>query len=423
MPQTFSDVACTVCGCVCDDLRLTFNGDRITNAEGACHLAQPWFTALSNAPEQPLAIVEGKPADYETAIKRAAKILKASLAPLVWGLSRSSTAGQKEAVLLAERLGANIDTTASVCHGPSIMAIQQVGESTCSLGEVRNRADLVIFWGADPVTSHPRHFERYSVDAPGLFAPRGRMDRHVVVVDSHDTETSRLADTFLKIRANADFDLIWALRHLLRNGELPTSFDIGLSHQQMEAFTAQLKSCRYGAVFFGLGLAQRGFRHANVEALLRLVADLNDYTRFTARRLRIPGDVTGADAVLCWLTGFPFAVNLSRGYPRYNPGEYSATELLERREVDACLLVGSESCRDLSARARQAFTEIPTIALDYPHITPAVSATVQFRTAVYGIHAAGTAYRMDEVPIPLRKLVASRYPTDDQVLTAILNKL
>ena len=73
--------------------------------------------------------------------------------------------------------------------------------------------------------------------------------------------------------------------------------------------------------------------------------DLNDFTRFTARRLRIPGDVTGADAVLCWLTGFPFAVNLARGYPRYNPGEYSANELLERGEVDACLLVGSEACR------------------------------------------------------------------------------
>ena len=97
--------------------------------------------------------------------------------PLIWGLSRSSTGGQRAAVLLADRIGANVDTTASVCHGPSIMAIQQVGESTCSLGEVRNRADLVIFWGADPATSHPRHFERYSVDAQGLFVPRRRPSR------------------------------------------------------------------------------------------------------------------------------------------------------------------------------------------------------------------------------------------------------
>src|SRR3954466_15652113 len=189
MPQTFSDVACTVCGCVCDDLRLTFSGDRLTNAERACHLAQPWFNALANSPQPPAATVEGRPVSIDTAVQHAAAILKASRAPLVWGLSRSSTGGQKAAVLLAEHIGANVDTTASVCHGPSIMAIQQVGESTCSLGEVSNRADLVLFWGADPVKSHPRHLERYSLEPCGEFVPGGRKDRTLVVIDTKPTET------------------------------------------------------------------------------------------------------------------------------------------------------------------------------------------------------------------------------------------
>jgi formylmethanofuran dehydrogenase subunit B len=320
--QTFTDVACTVCGCVCDDLRVTLAGDRVSNVEHACKLAEPWFASLAEAPTRPAASIDGKPVALSQAVERAAEILRDSRAPLIWGLSRSSTDGQRAAVLLAERIGATVDTTASVCHGPSIMAIQQVGESTCSLGEVRNRADLVIFWGADPVESHPRHFERYSADAAGLFVPRGRADRHVVVVDYRDTATSRLADTFVKIPRDADFEVIWAIRQLLRGLTLPTSFDIGVPHSVLQKLATQMSSCRYGAVFFGLGLAQRGIGHKNVEALLRLVEDLNDYTRFTARRLRIPGDVTGADAVLCWLTGFPFAVNLGRGYPRYNPDEY-----------------------------------------------------------------------------------------------------
>ena len=41
MPQIFSDVACTVCGCVCDDLRVTVSGNRISHVEGACKLAEP----------------------------------------------------------------------------------------------------------------------------------------------------------------------------------------------------------------------------------------------------------------------------------------------------------------------------------------------------------------------------------------------
>jgi formylmethanofuran dehydrogenase subunit B len=61
--------------------------------------------------------------------------------------------------------------------------------------------------------------------------------------------------------------------------------------------------------------------------------------------------------------------------------------------------------------------------LDYPHITPAWDATVQFTTAVYGIHAAGTVYRMDDVSIPLRQLTASSYATDENILRAIIDKV
>ena len=419
MPQTFSDVACTVCGCVCDDLKVTFSGDLVSHVDGACPLAEPWFASLSEPLTRSPASIDGRTVTFKQAIERAAEILRHSRAPLIWGLSRSSTAGQRAAVLLAEQIGATVDTTASVCHGPSIMAIQEVGESTCSLGEVRNRADLVIFWGADPAESHPRHFERYSVDAKGLFIPRGRADRHVIVIDSEVTATSRLADTFIRIPRDADFEVIWAIRQLLRGIELPASFDVGIPHHELQRLATQMATCRFGAVFFGLGLAQRGLGHKNVEALLRLVRDLNGHTRFTARRLRIPGDVAGADSVLCWLTGFPFAVNFARGFPRYNPGEYSANDLLERGEVDACLFVGSEPYRDLSPRAQRALEQMPTVALDYPNVEPPFQATVQFTTAIYGVHAPGTAYRMDEIPIPLRRLIPSNYPTDDVVLEAI----
>jgi formylmethanofuran dehydrogenase subunit B len=423
--QTFVDVPCTVCGCVCDDLRVSVAEGQITPIAGACKLAEPWFESLSEAQQNPppVARIEGRAVSLDQAIARAAEILRAARAPLVWGLSRSSTTGQRAAVALAEQLGATIDTTASVCHGPSIMAIQQVGESTCSLGEVRNRADLIVFWGANPVESHPRHFERYSVDAAGLFVPRGRADRKLIVIDKKPTATSQFADTFIQVPPDRDFEVIWALRLLLKGIELPPTFDVGLPHEVLRSLAHQLKSCRYGAVFFGLGLAQRGIGHVNVEALLQLVADLNDHTRFTARRLRIPGDVTGADSVLCWQTGFPFAVSLSRGFPRYNPGEYSANELLARGEVDACLFVGSEGVAELSPQSRSVAAKLPSIILDYPHAKPLLNATVQITTAVYGIHAAGTAYRMDEIPIALRQLTRSEYPLDDEVLGALVAKL
>ena len=419
-PDIVTDLACTVCGCVCDDLRATVAANQLSTIHGACRLAEPWFAALSNvADTQSSASIENQAVPFQDAVDRAANILVQSRVPLIWGLARSSTAGQRAAVRLAEQIGATIDTTASVCHGPSIMAIQQVGESTCSLGEVRNRADLVLFWGADPVQSHPRHLERYSLEPVGEFIPNGRRDRKLVVIDCEPTETSQLADLFVQVPPEADFEVIWTLRQLLRGESISHDVQLPISHQVLHQLAELLTSCRYGVVFFGLGLAQRGIGHANVEALLRLVAELNRFTRFTARRLRIPGDVSGADSVLCWQTGFPFAVNLARGFPRYNPGEYTANELLERREVDACLLVGSEPVADLSPEALRHLAAIPTIVLDYPHAAALFSPTVQFTTAVYGVHRPGTAYRMDEIPIPLRQILSSPLPSDDEVLTAI----
>lgn len=421
-----TDVACTVCGCVCDDLKVHTRGRELVDIENACALAEPWFADLqawSQQEQGETAFVHGEPVDQTTALKAAADILRSSNAPLIFGLSQSSTDGQRAAVALAEQLRCGIDTTASVCHGPSIMAIQQVGESTSSLGEVRHRADLVIFWGADPAESHPRHFERYSVDAIGDHIPRGRADRHVIVLDQQPGKTSALADEFIAIPPGQDFEVLWCLRQLIRTGELPTAANLPLNRDVLIRLAERLRQCRYGVFFFGLGLAQTSLGHLNVNALLQLTADLNRHTRFTARRLRIPGDVTGADAVLCWTTGFPFAVNLGREKPRYNPGEFTAEELLSRDDIDSCVIVGSDCLKMLSSAAMQKLSTIPTIAIDSPHIQSPLQPTVQFRTAVYGYHAAGTVYRMDETPLPLRQLVDTDLPTDGDILNEIRTRL
>ena len=412
------DVACTACACLCDDLKITSRDGRIVRAERACSLAEPWFLAQDSV-ETPVATIRGQSVTLDTAVSAAAGILKAARAPLIYGLSRSSTEGQRAAVELADLLGATIDTTASEGHAPSILAMQQTGESTCTLGEIRNRADLVIYWGADPVNSHPRHMERYAVDPPGLFVPRGRADRTLVVVDVKQTATADRADLFLSIEAGRDFEALWTLRGLLRGIEPAPETFTGLPLDHLKHLAERMKSCRCGVIFFGYGLVRQSLGHRNVEALLRLVTDLNQFTRFHARRLRVAGNVTGADSVLCWQTGFPFGVNLARGYPRYNPGEYTAAELLARHEVDAVVLVGTWRASAFPQKALDYLRTVPAIVLDHAQAVPPIDPSVRFTTAIYGIHRPGTAYRMDEVPIPLRQVLDSPLPTDGEVLRAI----
>ena len=418
MAVVVENVACTVCGCVCDDLRVTVDGGRVVRAEGACRLAEPWLLG-QDSKSPPTAEIEGRPVPLDDAIVRSVQILRRSQAPLIYGLSRGSTEGQRAATALADRLGATIDTTASLCHAPSVMAIQQAGEFACTLGEVKNRADLVVFWGADPVESHPRHFERYSGLPVGEDVPLGRAGRTVVVADVQRTATAELADVFVPVEPGRDFEALWTLRALVRGIEVEADASLGAPLPLLRELAERMKACRCGVVFFGLGLSMTGLGHRSVEALLLLTQTLNDFTRFYARRMRVQGDVAGADSVLAWQTGYPFSVNLTRGFPRYNPGEFSAQELLERGEVDACLLVGSEGVERFSAAAVARLRALPVIALDYPTVASSVPPTVRFTTAAHGVHLRGTAYRMDEVPIPLRPFLPAEYPSDEDVLTQI----
>jgi formylmethanofuran dehydrogenase subunit B len=417
-PPIHDDVACTVCSCVCDDLRVEVDAAGARPIQGACRLAEAWLAALAAAPALTPAIVEGRPATLGEGVDRAAGILRASKAPLICGLVRSSTEGVRAAVELAERLGGCVDPTASPGDAASILALQSAGESTCTLGEVRHRADLVICWGADPVTTHPRLFERF-VDAKGTFISNGRRDRTVIVIGSSASATSELAaDEFIQIPPGRDIEVIWALRQILKGVELPGGADVGVPREVLRKLVERMAGAQYGAVFYGKELTQGPAPHANVASLSRLVTELNAKTRFTMRRMS-PAGLAGATATLAWLTGFPLAVNFARGYPRYGPGEYAANELLARGEVDACVVVGSERAGEFSPAAQRTLSHVPTIVLDYPHVSPAWDATVRFTTAVYGVHAAGTAYRMDEVALPLRPLTPANYPTDDEVLRAI----
>jgi formylmethanofuran dehydrogenase subunit B len=416
--RTIENVACTVCACICDDLKVTVRDGVITAAEHACCLAEPWYLSPWTSTQPPVQ-VRGLEATFQHGIEAAAAILREARAPLIFGLSKSSTEGQRAAVALADKLGATIDTTASEGHAPSILALQQVGESTCSLGEIRNRADLVIYWGADPVKSHPRHMERYSMDAPGMLTPNGRADRTLVVVDSTSSKTAEVADWFLQIDPGSDFDVLWTLRGLLQGVEPNPGQSVGAPLDQLKRLAEMMKHCRCGVIFFGYGVAQHPMGHRNVEALLRLVIDLNQFTRFHARRLRNVGDVSGADSVLCWQTGYPFSVNLARGYPRYNPDEYSAGDVLENKEADALVLVGTARVDSFSPAAQDHLRSIPTIVLDGINSKLPLQPTVLFTTATYGIHIPGTAYRMDEIPIRLRPLIDTNLPSDGDVLRAI----
>ncbi len=292
---------------------------------------------------------------------------------------------------------------------------------SCTLGEVKNRADLIVYWGGNPAECHPRHFTKYTLTQKGKFVPNGRKDRTMVLVDIRETPSAKAADIFLQVRPTKDFEVITVLRALVKGQPVDQKLveETGLSLAQLQDFADRMKKARFGVLFFGMGLSMTRGKHMNSAALLTLAAELNAFTKFVAMPMRGHGNVTGGDVIMRWTTGYPFGVSLTRGFPRFNPGEFSTIDLLIRGDCDAALVLGADPGATMPQPAIDHMARIPTIVLD-PKVTHTSRiARVHFTTAVTGISAPGTVYRMDEIPLPLRPALKSPYPTDEEIVHRI----
>jgi formylmethanofuran dehydrogenase subunit B len=176
-------------------------------------------------------------------------------------------------------------------------------------------------------------------------------------------------------------------------------------------------------IFFGMGLTMARGRHFNIGALFSLATDLNEHTHFVVRPARGHGNVTGIDQVITWSTGYPFGVNFNLGYPRFNPGEFTTVDTLCSGAADAAMFIASDPASNFPKAAIEQMKRIPVISLDPKQTITSSLAHVAFTTSVYGINTTGTVYRMDDVPIPLRPAFDSPFPSDEEILTAIKNRV
>jgi formylmethanofuran dehydrogenase subunit B len=467
--RTYKPVTCPVCGCLCDDIELQTDRGRIVKVKNGCSMCEAKFLGYNgHRLLKPLIRKSGKLVEVSTeeALRKAAEILTDAAYPVLYGWSSTSCEAIREGIELAEEVGGVIDNTSTVCHGPSVLGIQDVGISTCTLGQIRHRADLIVYWGSNPWSAHPRHIERYTMFSEGRFersewrdyivktkastakkkvesalriSPEQKTDiagptkttpcpailkegRRLIVVDVRRTRTAELADYFIQVEPNKDYELFQALRTLIRDQEVDVDRVAGVPVEYLEEVADAMISCNFGVIFFGLGLTMSSGKARNVDAALSLTRELNTRTKFVIMPMRGHFNVTGADTVFTWQTGYSYAVDFSRGYPRYNPGETSIVDILMRKESDAALVVASDPVGNLPRPAVEHLVRSPLIVID-PHFNATSQmADVVFPSAFVGIETPGTAYRMDHVPLPLKKVVnpPKGILSDAQILKRIL---
>src|SRR5437764_1892480 len=113
------NATCTFCGCVCDDIELHAQDNKIIKAKNACSLGEAHFKYHTAEHHYPDALIDGKEATVQEAVEFAADLLYNAHMPLVYGLSNVTCEAQRGAVALAEMIGGVVDSHTSLGHGPT----------------------------------------------------------------------------------------------------------------------------------------------------------------------------------------------------------------------------------------------------------------------------------------------------------------
>ncbi|MHC1570972.1 MAG: formylmethanofuran dehydrogenase subunit B [Methermicoccaceae archaeon] len=412
--MVFKNIVCPVCGAACDDVQVELEDGKIT-VKNACKMGNAKFQEIvsSHRIRDPL-IKEGgefRKAAWDEALDRAARILTSAKRPLLFMGSETSCEAMEVGLHIGEYLGAVVDSNATICHGPTAMGIQEAGKPGATAGQKKNRSDLAVYWGCNPMESMPRHLSRYGIFPRGYWTRRGRFDRTIITVDPRRTPTAKASDLHVQLKPNTDYELFSALLALLHGKQPhPSVEDItGVSISVMEEMMDMMKSCNFGSIYVGLGVASSYGKHRNIEMAMTLTRELNSHTKFAIGALRGHCNVAGFNQVASYLYGYPFGLDFARGYPRYNPGEFTTVDVLRERDVDAALVLGADLVCHTPAECATYLAEIPMVCIDIAPCPTTLASDVVLPGVIDSMECDGTFYRLDDIPIYFKPFATSPF--------------
>ena len=408
------NIVCPVCGASCDDIQVELEGQGLT-VRNACKMGNAKFQEVVSPHRirEPLVRADGdlRRASWDEAIEMTARILANSERPLLFLGSETSTEAMEVGIHMAEFLGGIADSNSTVCHGPTAMGIQEAGRVGATAGQSKSRADLTVYWGSNPLESMPRHMSRYAVYPRGYWTQRGRFDRTVICVDPRRSITAENADLHIQLNPNTDYELLSALLTLLHGKRPHPSVEevTGVTISEMERMLEMMKSCNFGAIYVGLGIASSYGKHRNAELAFNLVKELNSHTKFVIGALRGHCNVAGFNQIASYLYGFPFGLDFARGYPRYNPGEYTAVDVLREQDVDAAFILSADLVSHFPAVCSEYLAQIPVACIDIAPCPTTMLSDVVLPGVIDAMECDGTFYRLDDVPIYFQPFTSSPF--------------
>lgn len=398
---------CPFCPLACDHLevRVGSGAQPLELVGGDCTRARRALATFSSAPPAPLAQIDGRATSVDEAIAAAARMLAASRQPLFANLA-TDVAGARALYPLACASGAICDAAPGEALMHGLRALQDRGQFTATLAEVRARADVIVFVGGLPLALASGIRERLGIGDAQV------PQRHVVVLGPGAGDEAVLAGwagagvTVEAIALHGDlFDTLALLDALV--SKRPAMVSASLP-EPLRVLAERLHAARY-AVLVGTPALLPAQGALVVETLHRTVNTLNRTTRAAALWIAGGNGAGTANQVFAWLSGLPLR---SRAGPRgleHEPLRYGSLRLLAQGAVDALMWVSA-----FDAEAAPPDNKLPMIVLGHPALAERArrAGSVFIAVSTPGIGSAGHVFRTDgTVLMPLHAARPDRLPT------------
>lgn len=425
-------ITCSGCSLLCDDLIVKSDGLFVTEVIGACLKGKERFDQVSakNRITHPMIRKEGelKEVKWEEAFKKATEIIKKSSNSLLYGFSNVTCEAQEAGIKLAQKIGGFIDSNASICQGKFLNKAKKLGINLTTITEIINKGDLIILWGANPAETIPRLLNKI-LFSRGKFRMTGREIKTLVIIDPIKTASFNVMgvrDLPLIVEPNKDIDLIRILKEECCSVDsIPSEGVAGLDKNDLKRILLHLTGAENGVIILGQGVIQPHPEYDLVEELLELLQMINERQEKGRISLLLMGghfNMAGFDHVALSAHG-------SSGSLEFNNNQLVNTEetlvsKIEKEDFDSSIIVGTDPISHLPHSLSSKIAKKPLILIDNHSTATSHIADVILPTAITGIESSGLAYRLDQIPIELSKIVnpPNNLPSDEELLNQ-LNEL
>lgn len=390
---------CPFCGLLCDDLHVPVTHESL---QRACpKAARDWMTLQTSGS----ACVDGMPVSEETAVQAVAEALVKARRPLIGGLA-GDVQMMRAALDLADCCGARVMHAHQAAMQRNLFALQSRGAVTTTLGEARNRADLVVVVGSDVTRRYPRVMERIFAPDPAFVDPA---ERHLALLGVDELAYPPVKVPVEQIECDG-LDLFWvvaALRACIEDRVAEQAVP-----KSLVALAERMRSSRYGLLLWAAGDFEGSHVDLLVEQLQQLLQALNRQTRWAAIPLAGSGGDLTANAVATWQTGFSLPLE-------FRDGEVTGDPFPDYSDIDLLLWIAMLPGPAFPEWAHK----VPTIGIGAPGLAPPET-RIFLPAAVPGVGVAGHLVRTDGVvTLYAPPLCDSRQSPSASLLGRILNAL